>query len=364
MGGCFEKNSEDYAEVEKVVQTLVYNRNKAAFDAAEAKYRELAAKAANAYASSKNKNKTTANESQKEQDGENESKTKKAAEKATADRMKTEILDYFDNTLEYKEKWAGTYARSHYFLGVRTTQRAEGTHWRIKDTIQTTGSLMRTVNSIDDIIRRTMEVEKQDFFSELYKRPIFDDNEHAAMAELFGKVSFFAINMVNYKLPCQHMLPLIGNGTIGIHLIPQRWYLNYAEDYFPANTSTIVGEIRQNTLTTLQRIQDAVENAESNFKKIEIIETINSALDSLKETPVEEVKLLHITKKKGRSETTTGKMIESSFETEEKQIRKDSRKNNTSSGETYDNNLFDSNVYILPGKRDREDKFLESIEYK
>ncbi|KAF7721002.1 hypothetical protein EC973_005630 [Apophysomyces ossiformis] len=240
MGGCFEKNSENYIEVEKVVQTLIYSRNKTAFDEAEAKYYELVAKVANAYVSSKTKLKTTVNKTQQKQDGENENKVKKAVEKATANRIKTKIFDYFDNTLEYKEKWAGPYAGNHYSLGVRTTQRVEGTHWRIKDTMQTTGSLMRTVNSIDD-----MEVEKQDFFSELCKRPIFDDNEHSAMKELYGKVSFFAINMVrkelkrtwenaengtlekknscsckakvNYKLPCQHMLPPVGNGTIGIH---------------------------------------------------------------------------------------------------------------------------------------------------
>ncbi|KAF7730840.1 hypothetical protein EC973_001358 [Apophysomyces ossiformis] len=96
MGGCFEKNSEDYTEVEKVAQTLVYNCNKAAFDEAEAKYRESAGKTASVYVNSKTKTKTTANESQKEQDGKDENKTKKAAEKATADRMKTNILDYFD----------------------------------------------------------------------------------------------------------------------------------------------------------------------------------------------------------------------------------------------------------------------------
>ncbi|KAF7727425.1 hypothetical protein EC973_007589 [Apophysomyces ossiformis] len=183
----------------------------------------------------------------------------------------------------------------------------------------------------------------------------------------FGTVSFFAINIVrkelkrarenagnagnaiaekknscnckakmNYKLPCQHMLALVRNGTIDIHLIPQRWYLNYAED-----TSTIAGEIQQNTLTLLQCIQNAVENAENNFKKIEIIETINNALDSLKEVPLEDVKLPHVMKQKGRPETTSGKRIESGFETEKRQICKGSQKDDTS---------FDSNAYVLPGK--------------
>ena len=41
-------------------------------------------------------------------------------------------------------------------MGARSTLRAEGIYWRIKDTMQTTGSLLKTVKAINAVIQNTV----------------------------------------------------------------------------------------------------------------------------------------------------------------------------------------------------------------
>ncbi|KAG0162092.1 hypothetical protein DFQ30_003815, partial [Apophysomyces sp. BC1015] len=56
-----------------------------------------------------------------------------------------------------------------------TTQRVEGIHWCIKETMQTTGSLIKAFNAIDIWMRKTAEEERREFFLEKHKQPLIHE---------------------------------------------------------------------------------------------------------------------------------------------------------------------------------------------
>ena len=58
--------------------------------------------------------------------------------------------------LEYKEKWGAYFAGNLLNMGVWSTSMVEGTYWRIKDTMQITGSLLKTVKAINAVIQKTV----------------------------------------------------------------------------------------------------------------------------------------------------------------------------------------------------------------
>ncbi|ORY90549.1 hypothetical protein BCR43DRAFT_115358 [Syncephalastrum racemosum] len=64
--------------------------------------------------------------------------------------------DYFDLYLSYKEKWGACYAGNLLNMGMRATSRVEGTHRIIKDKLQTTGSLVKTIKVIHNVMHKSV----------------------------------------------------------------------------------------------------------------------------------------------------------------------------------------------------------------
>ncbi|KAF7721574.1 hypothetical protein EC973_004480 [Apophysomyces ossiformis] len=102
--------------------------------------------------------------------------------------------------LQYKHKWSGPYAEKYLHLGARSTQHVEGTHWQIKETLQTTRNLVKTFNAIDIWMCKTAEEERKKFFTEKHKQPVIDEVHTEVMKNLLGKVSFYAINYIKQLL--------------------------------------------------------------------------------------------------------------------------------------------------------------------
>lgn len=66
------------------------------------------------------------------------------------------LTHIYSSLYDYKEKWAAPYVGTIMNLGVRSTSRTEGTHWVIKDTMETTGSLFRTFKAIHKAMMKSV----------------------------------------------------------------------------------------------------------------------------------------------------------------------------------------------------------------
>lgn len=60
--------------------------------------------------------------------------------------------------MTYRHCWAGPNVGYLIMLGNRSSSRVEGIHWRIKDTLQTTGSLIKTFKAVDVYLRKTVSI--------------------------------------------------------------------------------------------------------------------------------------------------------------------------------------------------------------
>ncbi|CAG8664616.1 9369_t:CDS:1 [Ambispora gerdemannii] len=175
--------------------------------------------------------------------------------------MKSRDPNYIQNYLEEWKKdakgWMHVHTKNYPHMGIRSTQRVEGSHSGLKKAIEAASGLEQVFSHIDRAFRQQQLQMNGAFGLNIVSvDPFIRNNER--FEQLLGKISRWAIDQIkreicetedndnansdtckcslrlNFKLPCRHIIP--STGPIPLSLVHPRWLLKH--DSVPSLSSS------------------------------------------------------------------------------------------------------------------------------
>ncbi|CAG8844811.1 15738_t:CDS:2, partial [Gigaspora margarita] len=276
---------------------------------------------------------------------------KKAAEKSHSPEK---VEAYIQTWMKDSKLWILAYTKRFCHMGISTTGRSESSHSTFKRAIETASNLESVFHQIDQVMRLQhlkaairMGSNKVAIDPFTLRNPIF--------SELIGKVSTWAINQlkrtiqkkkdtnnnniedceclikINYKLPCQHIIP--AHGPIPLSIINKRWLLE-RPDVIELPRPSKLAIIDSEFYTTFVNAEEKFQQLPDNVAKNEFITKIQQIMN---EPLPEPIKLPP--KKVSKSSTKRGLLLSEKQDQQKISLKQTSITSQSSSYKLYEANF-------------------------